>query len=88
VEADRRFHLRVAEMAGNAVMADIAGTLFDRRHRVVGERLDGRVEPALAWQAALAEHEAIYRALEERNPQAAALAMGSHLQASLVRWEA
>lgn len=86
VEADRRFHLSIAEMAGNSVLVDIAGTLFDGRHSPIAARMSGQVESTHTWQAALAEHEAIYRALEARNPQAAAAAMCSHLLASHGRW--
>jgi DNA-binding FadR family transcriptional regulator len=86
VEADRRFHLSIAEMAGNPVLVDIAGTLFDGRHSPIAARMSGQVESTHTWRAALAEHEAIYRALEARNPQAAAAAMCSHLLASHGRW--
>lgn len=86
VDADRRFHLSIAEMAGNAVLVDMVGTLFDGRHSPIAARMSGQVESLDTWQIALAEHEAIYRALEARNPQAAAAAMCSHLLASLGRW--
>lgn len=86
VDADRRFHLSIAEMAGNAVLVDMVGTLFDGRHSPIAVRMSGQVESLHTWQIALAEHEAIYRALEARNPQAAAAAMCSHLLASHGRW--
>jgi len=86
VEADRRFHLSIAEMAGNAVLVDMVGTLFDGRHSPIAARMSGQIESTHTWQAAVGEHEAIYRALEARNPQAAAAAMCSHLLASHGRW--
>ncbi|WP_457447968.1 FadR/GntR family transcriptional regulator [Roseateles sp. P5_E4] len=86
VESDRRFHLSIAEMAGNSVLVGVVGTLFDGRHSPIASRMSGQAESTHTWQAALAEHEAIYRALEARNPQAAAAAMCSHLLASLGRW--
>ncbi|WP_457421213.1 FadR/GntR family transcriptional regulator [Roseateles sp. P5_E7] len=86
VESDRRFHLSIAEMAGNSVLVGIVGTLFDGRHSPIGSRMSGQVESTQTWQAAMAEHEAIYRALEARNPQAASAAMCSHLLASHGRW--
>jgi GntR family transcriptional repressor for pyruvate dehydrogenase complex len=85
-DADRRFHLSIAEMAGNAVLADIVGKLFDGRHSPIAARMSGQVESSHTWQAAAGEHEAIFRALEARNPQAAAAAMCNHLLASLGRW--
>ncbi|HEY9105749.1 MAG TPA: FadR/GntR family transcriptional regulator [Roseateles sp.] len=86
VDADRRFHLSIAEMAGNAVLTELVGKLFDGRHGPIAARMSGRAETSHSWQAAVGEHEAIYRALEARNPQAAAAAMCSHLLASLGRW--
>ena len=87
VESDRRFHLSIAEMAGNSVLVGVVGTLFDGRHSPIASRMSGQAESSThSWRAALAEHEAIYRALEARNPQAAAAAMCSHLLASLGRW--
>lgn len=86
VDADRRFHLSIAEMTGNSVLVDMVGALFDGRHSPIAERMSGQVESIHTWQAALGEHEAIYRALEGRNPQAAAAAMCSHLLASHGRW--
>ncbi|XHS77406.1 FadR/GntR family transcriptional regulator [Burkholderiaceae bacterium UC74_6] len=86
VETDRRFHLSIAEMAGNSVLAGMVGTLFDGRHSPIGARMSGQAESVQTWQAALLEHEAIFRALEARNPQAAAAAMCNHLLASHGRW--
>ncbi|MGQ3096037.1 MAG: FadR/GntR family transcriptional regulator [Roseateles sp.] len=86
VDADRRFHLSIAEMAGNSVLVDMVGTLFDGRHGAIASRMSGGQETLGTWQTAMAEHESIYRALEARNPQAAAAAMCSHLLASHGRW--
>ncbi|KQV88897.1 FadR/GntR family transcriptional regulator [Pelomonas sp. Root1237] len=86
VEADRRFHLSIAEMCGNSVLVGMVGTLFDGRHSPISSRMSGRVESTHTWQAAMAEHEAVLHALEARNPQAAAAAMCSHLLASHGRW--
>ncbi|MCE4539728.1 FadR family transcriptional regulator [Pelomonas sp. P7] len=87
VDADRRFHLSIAELTGNAMLASMVGALFDGRHGPLAARMSGQVEASpVNWQVALAEHEAIYRALEARNPQAAAAALSSHLLASHGRW--
>jgi len=87
VEADRRFHICIAEMAGNTVLVDMVAALFDSRNSPIAARMSGEAESTpQAWQVALGEHEAIYRALEARNPQAAAAALSSHLLASHGRW--
>lgn len=86
VDADRRFHLGIAEMTGNSVLVDLVGKLFDGRHSPIAARMSGQVETNQTWQAALGEHVAIYRALEARNPQVASAAVCSHLLASHGRW--
>ncbi|WP_343639942.1 FadR/GntR family transcriptional regulator [Roseateles sp.] len=86
VEADRRFHLSIAEMSGNSVLVGMVGSLFDGRHSPLSLRMCGQVESDLTWKDALAEHEAILQALEARDPQAASAAVCRHLIASHARW--
>ncbi|SFR80560.1 transcriptional regulator, GntR family [Mitsuaria sp. PDC51] len=87
VEADRRFHVSIAEMSGNLVLAGVVGTLFDGRHGAISTRMSGRIESVTPpWRDALDEHEAILRALESRDPQAASAAMCRHLFAAHDRW--
>jgi DNA-binding FadR family transcriptional regulator len=86
VEADRRFHVAIAEMTGNSILARLVGELFDGRHGPISSRMSRRAENARTWKAALREHEAIHRALEARDPQEAAGAMLGHLAASRERW--
>ena len=38
MDADRRFHLSIAEMAGNAVLVDMVGALFDSRRSPIAAR--------------------------------------------------
>jgi DNA-binding FadR family transcriptional regulator len=86
VDADRRFHVAIAEMTGNSLLARMVGDLFDGRHSPISSRMSRRAENATTWEEALLEHEAICRALELRDPQEAASAMYSHLKASRERW--
>jgi GntR family transcriptional repressor for pyruvate dehydrogenase complex len=83
---DRSFHVTIAEIAGNSVLARLVGELFEERHSPITSRLRVRSENAESWGTALAEHEAIYRALEARDPLGAAAAMRHHLTASGERW--
>jgi GntR family transcriptional regulator, transcriptional repressor for pyruvate dehydrogenase complex len=85
VEADRGFHVAIAEMTGNSVLVRIVGDLFDGRHSLISTRMTNRAESARTWAAALREHEAIYQALEARDPQEAVAAMFWHLTASRER---
>lgn len=86
VEADRRFHVVIAEIAGNSVLARIVGELFDGRFGPISSRMSLRAENLYTWEAALLEHEAVYRALEARDPHEATAAMRGHLAASRERW--
>ncbi|MGM9489282.1 FadR/GntR family transcriptional regulator [Ideonella sp. YS5] len=86
VEADRGFHVAIAEMTGNSVLVRIVGELYDGRHGLISSRMTDRAESARTWAAALREHEAIYQALEARDPQEAVAAMFWHLTASRERW--
>jgi len=64
----------------------MVGELFDGRHSPISTRLTHRAENARTWECALVEHEAICRALEARDPQAAQAAMVNHLKNSEERW--
>ncbi|RKT13414.1 GntR family transcriptional regulator [Paraburkholderia sp. RAU2J] len=86
LEHDRAFHVCIAEMSGNSVLVRMVAELFDERHSPISSRLSGHAETSQTWQAALEEHEAIYRALEERDPLAAQAAIRRHLKASEARW--
>jgi DNA-binding FadR family transcriptional regulator len=86
VDADRRFHVSIAEVTGNSVLVRMVGELFDGRHGAISSRMTRRTENTGTWQAALHEHELIYHALESRDPQEAAAAMSSHLKAARERW--
>lgn len=86
VEADRRFHVAIAELTGNSILARLVGELFDGRHGAISSRMSRHSETARTWESALQEHERICQALESRDPQEATAAMLSHLKASRARW--
>lgn len=86
VDLDREFHMTLAEMSGNAVLSRLVGELFDERHSPISAKIRSRFENTRTWKLALAEHEAILRAVEARDPIAAQAAMRAHLKASAMRW--
>jgi GntR family transcriptional repressor for pyruvate dehydrogenase complex len=83
---DRQFHQTIAAMTGNSVLERLVGELFDERHSPIAARLSAHSESGQSWAIALQEHEAILRALENRDVLAAQNAMRTHLQASEQRW--
>ena len=83
---DRQFHQTIATMSGNAVLGRLVGELFDERHSPIASRLSAHSESGQTWATALQEHEAILRALENRDVLAAQTAVRMHLLASEQRW--
>jgi len=81
VEADRAFHNRFAELAGNPVMSDIARTLHERSIRYwylhLWQTFDGR--------ASGNEHTAIAEAIARGDGEAAASAVRAHIESLRTR---
>ncbi|RJL22799.1 FadR/GntR family transcriptional regulator [Bailinhaonella thermotolerans] len=80
VEHDTAFHVAVTEAAGNRLIAHMMRALrASVRHYAVRAVTDLGPWPAAA-QGLRADHEAIYRAIAEGDPEAAATAAESHLR--------
>lgn len=88
VDADRQFHMLIAETTGNSVLARFVGELFDSRHDPIAAAMRGHAESAQTWSVAVREHEDILKALQAGDPIAAQTAMRAHLKASEERWMA
>lgn len=86
LDQDRLFHLTIAGLSGNSVLARIIGDLFDERHSPISAQIRARFENPETWSFALAEHEAIFAALEARDPLQAQATMHAHLEESKRRW--
>ncbi len=86
LEDDRRFHMAIAQQAGNSVLTRIIGELFDERHSQISTQISSKFETRDTWIAALGEHEAIHAALQAADPLRAQSAMRQHLLQSADRW--
>jgi GntR family transcriptional repressor for pyruvate dehydrogenase complex len=86
VEADRQFHMLIAEAAGNSVLSRYVGELFDSRHDPIAAAMRGHTENPQTWTIAVEEHEAVLKALQAGDPIAAQAALRAHLIASGERW--
>jgi DNA-binding FadR family transcriptional regulator len=83
--ADRLFHVRVASASRNGVLAAIAdefwgemfSPMFERMGAITG-LISARCSPRQR-DATLSEHDAVYRALEKHDAEAARAAMDRHL---------
>lgn len=78
-DADRRFHIGIAEATGNAVIISAVTDFWDLRFRSPLAREVLRKAGSLGTKERLEEHGRILRALEARNPAEARLAMRDHL---------
>ena len=86
LDQDRLFHLTIAGLSGNSVLAHIVSDMFDERHSPLSAQIRARFETPETWHCALHEHEAIYAALEARDPLLAQAMMHAHLEESRRRW--
>ncbi|MCC2975444.1 FadR family transcriptional regulator [Sphingomonas sp. PL-96] len=78
-DADRRFHIGIAEATGNAVIISAVTDFWDLRFRSPLAREVLRKAGSLGTVERLEEHGRILTALEARNPAEARLAMRDHL---------
>ena len=78
--ADRAFHVYIAEKAGNSVLIRIVAELFNACHSPSSLQFGKHFENVSTRKQAVAEHRAIVKALDSRNPAAAKQAMQRHLR--------
>lgn len=78
-DADRRFHIAIAEATGNAAIIAVVTDFWDMRFRSPLARQVLVKAGSLGTQERLEEHGRILRALESRSPADARLAMRDHL---------
>ncbi|EHK65339.1 FadR/GntR family transcriptional regulator [Achromobacter arsenitoxydans] len=85
IRGDRLFHLRVAEMANNAVLVRVVGELFDERHNPLSVKLGDYFENPDSWAVAITEHRRVIDAIAAGDEQGARAAMHEHLSCSYDR---
>jgi DNA-binding FadR family transcriptional regulator len=86
IELDREFHVAIAAIIENGVLARFVGQLFDQRINPYFAQLASYFENALTWRQALDEHRAIRDAIAAADPRAARVAMKRHLKLSAERF--
>ena len=79
IDADRLFHVRVAEATGNSVLAGVVGRMFDLRLGPLFDQLHSHFETPDVWAQAIAEHRKVLEALRARDPERARDAMRHHM---------
>ena len=79
VEADRLFHHRIVEAAGNAILTRLSHSLRDRQRRMVATTVARAPDLTARF---VAEHRAILAAIERGDPGEASTLMRAHLEGS------
>jgi GntR family uxuAB operon transcriptional repressor len=78
-EADRQFHLRVAEATGNSALALVVRGLWDQRAGPMYAKFEQHFSSTKLRAQSLADHQAIFASLEKRDGRGARAAMRRHL---------
>src|SRR2546430_8407164 len=79
LNADRLFHLRVAEGTGNGALVQVVKMLWEERTGPLYKQLEHHYDSPELWEAALAEHRVVAKAIAAHEPIASRAAMQRHL---------
>ncbi len=86
LEADRAFHVAIAQASGNSALELVVQTLWDQRVGPLYRALETKLEyPAMAAETSR-EHEAVLAAILARDPAAARSAMRRHMDMTKKRY--
>lgn len=86
LDADRAFHVSIAEAAGNSALILVLQTLWDQRVGPLYRALERKLEyPMMAAETAR-EHQAVVAAIARHDPRAARAAMRSHMNLTKKRY--
>ena len=86
LEADREFHLRVAEATGNGALVAVVKMLWEERTGPLYQQLEHHYDSPQLWTAAIAEHRAVVKAISAHDIAAARGAMQRHLNQAYKRF--
>ena len=79
-EADRRFHLYIAQSTGNSVLQATVASMWDQARGPVWEKIEQHFHTQELRQASQEDHQRIFAALVAGDGDAARLAMRGHLE--------
>jgi len=86
LDADRAFHVRLAEASGNSALVLVVQTLWDQRVGPLYRALERKLEHASMATETLREHQAILTAIVRHDPVAARAAMRRHMDMTKKRY--
>jgi DNA-binding FadR family transcriptional regulator len=85
LDADRLFHVRIAEATGNSVLVGVVRRMFDLRLGPLFDQLHSHFETPDVWAQAIAEHRDVLEALRAKDPERAREAMRHHMDVAYRR---
>ncbi len=80
IDADVAFHQAIAEAAHNVVLGHLTASLMKVIHGQVSRNLNHLQERPQRWSQVQSQHRAIWQAIREHKPEAAARAARSHIE--------
>jgi len=83
---DRLFHLRIAEATGNGALVAVVKMLWEERTGPLYKQLEHHYDSPALWNAAMAEHRAVLKAIAARDAAGARTAMQRHLNHAYKRF--
>jgi len=86
LNADRLFHLRIAEATGNSALVHVVKMLWEERTGPLYKQLEHHYDSPQLWETAMNEHRAVVKAIAARNPAGARAAMQRHLNQAYKRF--
>ena len=84
--ADRLFHLRIAEATGNGALVAVVKMLWEERMGPLYKQLEHHYDAPALWQAAIAEHRGVLKAIVARDASAARTMMQRHMNQAYKRF--
>ena len=85
IDADRQFHIRIAEATGNSVLVGVVRRMFDLRLGALFDQLHSHFETPDVWAQAIAEHREVLAALRAKDGERARAAMRHHMDVAYRR---
>jgi DNA-binding FadR family transcriptional regulator len=86
LDADRQFHLSIAEATNNGALAQVVKTLWDERTAPLFTQLSAHFDTPKSWASAIEEHQGVVDAIRARDAGAARAAMHGHLDKAARRF--
>ncbi len=86
LDADRLFHLRIAEATGNGALVHVVRLLWEERTGPLYQQLEHHYDSPELWSTAMTEHRAVLDAIAAHDVPAARAAMQRHLNQAYKRF--